>query len=94
MMASDNVLVVLFEYGGESVGRALFAASGIPTASADDFAPHTMEEPIPGRSGAQFFFTEARRAFCLYVVLGSHARRLELVPEVNMVLGTLSLSEP
>jgi hypothetical protein len=92
-MASDNLLVVLFEYGPDSVGKALFAASGIPIVSADDFAPHTMEEPLPGRSGAQFFFTEGSRAFCLYVVLGSHARRHELVPEVNQVLGTFGLSK-
>ena len=92
VMATDNVLIVLFEYGSQSVGTALFGASGIPTVSAADFAPHTMQRPLPGQSGAQFFFTEGGRAFCLYVVLGSHARRHELVPEVNLVLGTLSLS--
>ena len=51
-----------------------------------------VQRPLPGQSGAQYFFTEADRAFCLYVVLGSHARRRQLVPEVNLVLSTLSLS--
>ena len=91
VMIADNLLIVLFEYGSESIGTALFASSGIPTVSADDFAPHTMQRPLPGQSGAQFFFTEVGRAFCLYVVLGSHARRRQLVPEVNLVLSTLSL---
>ncbi len=92
VMIADNLLIVLFEYGSESIGTALFASSGIPTVSADDFAPHTMQRPLPGQSGAQFFFTEVGRAFCLYVALGSHARRHQLVPEVNLVLSTLSLS--
>jgi hypothetical protein len=51
-----------------------------------------MQRPLPGQSGAQFFFTEAGRAFCLYVVLGSHARRRQLVPEVNLVLSALSVT--
>ena len=91
VMIADNLLIVLFEYGSESIGTALFSSSGVPTVSADDFAPHTMQRPLPGQSGAQFFFTEVGRAFCLYVVLGSHARRHQLVPEVNLVLSTLSL---
>lgn len=92
VMVADNLLIVLFEYGSESVGTAMFAASGIPTVAADDFAPHTMQRPLPGQSGSQYFFTEAGRAFCLYVVLGSHARRRQLVPEVNLVLSTLSVT--
>ncbi len=92
VMVADNLLIVLFEYGSESVGTALFAASGIPTVAAEDFAPHTMQRPIPGQSGAQFFFTETGRAFCLYVVLGSHARRRQLIPEVNLVLRNLNVS--
>jgi hypothetical protein len=41
---------------------------------------------IKGQAGAQFFFSDAGRAFCLYVVLGSYARRGALVPKVNAVL--------
>lgn len=92
IMRSDDLLVVLLEYGAESVGTALFASSGVPRVSSDDFALHTMQRPLPGQSGAQFFFNEAGRAFCLYVVLGSHARRHELVPEVNQVLATIRLA--
>ena len=92
VMVADNLLIVLFEYGSQSVGTALFSAQGIPTVSPGDFAPNTMQRPRPGQSGAQYFFTEAGRAFCLYVVLGSHARRRQLVPEANQVLSTLNLS--
>lgn len=86
IMNSDDLLIVLFEYGPESAGTALFAHAGVPRVAADDFAPNNMQRPIPGQSGAQYFFNQSGRAFCLYVVLGGHARRQELVPEVNQVL--------
>jgi hypothetical protein len=90
-MTAENLLVVLFEYGAASAGTALFATEGIPTVRADDFAPHTMQRPLPGQSGAQYFFSSGDRAFCLYVVLGAHSRRLELVPEVNQVVASIVL---
>jgi len=91
IMGAENLLVVLFEYGSDSVGTALFAASGIPTVAAEDFSPERMQRPLPGQSGAQYFFNDSGRAFCLYVALGSHARRRQLVPEVNQILSTLTL---
>jgi hypothetical protein len=91
IMNQDDVLVVLFEYGPESVGSPLFARSGIPRVAAGDFGPNNMQRPIAGQSGAQYFFNHAGRAFCLYVVLGGHNRRNELVPEVNQVLAGLTI---
>jgi hypothetical protein len=91
IMSSDDLLVVLFEYGRESAGSALFARSGIPRVAVSDFGPNNMQRPIAGQSGAQYFFNQSGRAFCLYVVLGAHARRNELVPEVNQVLAGLTI---
>ena len=91
IMSSDDLLVVLFEYGPESAGSALFARKGIPRVAAADFGPNNMQRPIAGQSGAQYFFNQSGRAFCLYVVLGAHARRNELVPEVNQVLAGLTI---
>lgn len=93
IMRSDDILIVLFEYGPESAGEALFSSVGIPRVTANDFATHTLQRPMRGQSGAQFFFNDQGRAFCLYVVLGSHARRHELIPEVNQILGSLSVSD-
>ena len=89
IMGSDDLLVVLFEYGPESAGTTLFSKKGIPSVAASDFGPNNMQRPIAGQSGAQYFFNQAGRAFCLYVALGAHARRHELVPEVNQVLAGL-----
>lgn len=91
IMNADDLLVVLFEYGQESAGTALFSKSGIPRVAAADFAPNNMQRPIAGQSGAQYFFNQSGRAFCLYVVLGAHARRNELIPEVNQVLAGLTI---
>jgi hypothetical protein len=47
---------------------------------------------MPGQSGLQRFFTHNGRAFCLYVVLGSHVDRADILPNVNAVLETLEIA--
>lgn len=91
LMRSENVLVVLFEYDPEAAGAVLFSSQGIPQVDPNDFSPSRMQRPIDGQSGAQYFFNSGGRAFCLYIALGSHARRNQLVPELNQVLRTLRL---
>jgi len=91
-LGHDDVLVVLFEYGAESAGTPLFQASGIPRVlQADDFSPNVMQRAIRGQAGVQQFFNDQGRAFCLYVVIGSFARRQQLVTRVNQVLATLTI---
>lgn len=93
LMNTDDILIVLFEYGPESVGTPLFAEEGMPTSMrADDFDRNALQHAIPGQSGVQKFFTDRGRAFCLYVVLGSHIDRAELVSRVNSVLATVEIS--
>lgn len=93
LMGPNDIFVVLFEYGPESLGRALFARQGMPRAlSADDFRPYVLRRGIGGQSGTQWFFTDSGRAFTLYVVLGSHTRRVSLVPRVNGLIGSVGIS--
>ena len=93
LMRTTDVLMVLFEYGAESLGTSLFAQTGIPTnLAADDFDRDALQRALPGQSGLQRFFTVSGRAFCLYVVLGSHLDRADLIPEVNAVLDSLEIS--
>ena len=54
-------------------------------------APTCCSAPIRGQAGVQRFFQDQGRAFCLYVVIGSFARRQQLVKRVNDVLGTLTI---
>ncbi|HEY4607455.1 MAG TPA: hypothetical protein VIH55_07370 [Acidimicrobiia bacterium] len=92
MMGSRDVFITLFEYGPDSVGTALFAAQGMPhDLQARQFDRHALQRALPGQSGLQQFFTHNGRAFCLYVVLGSHIDRVELLPAVNEVLETMEI---
>jgi len=93
LMGDRDVFVVLFEYEPAATGTALFRSRGLPAALAPrDFAPATLRRGIVGQTAHQAFFQDGGRAFCLYVVLGSHARRAALVPLVNRVLGTVRIT--
>jgi hypothetical protein len=90
LMGDRDVLIVLFEYEPESVEQPMFARRGLPrTLRAGDFHPSMLRRGIPGQTGHQSFFQESGRAFCLYVVLGSAARRARLLPQVNAVLSSV-----
>ena len=92
LMANDDVLIVLFEYGQEVAGSPPFASVGIPRPlNSSDFDRSALQRAIPGQSGLQRFFSHRSRAFCLYVVLGSHIDRVDLVAKVNPVLMTMEL---
>jgi hypothetical protein len=90
-MGAGDVLVVLVEYDAESARTALFANTGVPRPSAADFHPRKLQRALPGQSGGQWFFHVDDRAFCLYVVLGSHTRRARLVPQVHALLDRLMI---
>jgi hypothetical protein len=92
-LSETDVFVVLFEYGPESLGQALFASPGLPRRLlAEHFRPYTLRRGLGGQSGTQWFFTENGRPFTLYAVLGSHARRHSLVAPVNSLLHHLEVA--
>jgi hypothetical protein len=92
LMGPDDIFAVLFEYGPESLGTALFARTGLPTTlRPEDFRPMTLRRGLGGQSGTQWFFVERDRPFTLYAVLGSHARRFASVPRVNALLRNLAV---
>jgi hypothetical protein len=92
LMGPGNLFVCLFEYGPESVGTALFAPQGLPRRLRPaQFSPRALQHVIVGQSGFQHFFTEAGRAFCLFVVLGSHDNAPALVPLGNEVLAATTI---
>jgi hypothetical protein len=92
LMASKDLLVVLFEHGAQSAHTALFAATSIPRLAVTDVSTNQLQRTLEGQGGVQRFFTVADRAFCLYVVFGSFARRVRTIPVVNGILGTLSIT--
>jgi hypothetical protein len=92
LMNGQDVFMALLEYGPESADSPLFAAQGIPRRlQARQFDRDALQRALPGQSGLQSFFTHRGRAFCLYIVLGSHVDRADLLPRVNAVLDTLEI---
>src|SRR3546814_16642945 len=91
-MRTQDLFLTLFEYGPESVGTPLFATEGMPRVLRPaDLDPMTLRTPLPGMSGAQFFFTENGRPFCLYVAVGSHLRRFRTLPLMRQILQTVEI---
>jgi hypothetical protein len=90
-LGPDDVFVALLDFGADNAGTALFAESAVPVLTPDVFRPKAMQRVIPGQAGVQRFFTVEGRAFCLYAVIGAHARRAFLSPRVNGVVGALEI---
>ena len=90
-MGSGDIFVAVIEFGPESLGTPLFARQGLPRLTTSGFDPLVLQRVIPGQSGYQAFFTAERRPFCLYVVLGSHQRRLGLVPIARSVVDEIQI---
>jgi hypothetical protein len=91
-MQTGDVLVVLLEFDPESADQGLFRSQGLPEGlTAGDFSPTAMPRAVPGRTAAQWFFSSGGRAFCLYVVLGSHRERADVVPLADAVVRTLKI---
>jgi hypothetical protein len=93
LMGPQNLLVVLFEYGEESLGMPLFAQQGLPRVLTPElFGPNQLQRGIEGQAGYQVFFTEGDRPFCLYVVLGAQTMARRLVPQANQVLTATTIT--
>ncbi|MFA9445949.1 hypothetical protein [Egicoccus sp. AB-alg6-2] len=92
LMAGDDSFVALLEYGAEEAGTPLFAANGLPRRlDPRQFSGRSLQRSLPGQAGWQHFFTEAGRAFCLYVVLGDGRDANRQVRRVEEVLAQIRL---
>jgi hypothetical protein len=91
-LGRDDVFVAVLELEPDQAGSAFVRREGIPRSLAPGrYATDTMQRTIHGQAGTQVFFSQGGRAFCLYVVLGSHARRNELARTVNRILEGITI---
>lgn len=91
LMGPDDIFVAILEHPAEDAAQPLFAPDGLPRLTPGDFRTDVLHRTIPGHSGHQRFFHVGGRAFCLYIVLGSHERREALVPRANQILEGLRI---
>lgn len=92
VMRAGDVFMTLFEHDPTGADTPLFAAEGVPQAlGVGDFDPAVLQRDVSGGSGLQRFFHVGDRAFCLYVVVGSHVDRRDVIPIINAVLGSVEI---
>ena len=83
IMGPDNVFLSLIEFDPAEATSPLFQDPRPTRLTAGEFGPNKLQRGLPGQAGGQFFFTEHGRAFCLYVVIGSYAKRSGLVARAD-----------
>jgi hypothetical protein len=94
VMRSGHALIILLEFDRAATTQPLFARHGVPTQlRPSDFARETLQRPIVGQGGCQLFFQESGRTFCLYIVVGSHLDRSDVLPVINQVLGSVEVAQ-
>ncbi|MEX2505146.1 MAG: hypothetical protein WD378_09860 [Egicoccus sp.] len=92
LMADEDAFVALLEYGSEEVDTPLFAAQGLPRKlDPRAFSGRSLQRAMRRQAGWQHFFTEAGRAFCLYVVLGDGGDANRQVRRVEEVLAQIEV---
>jgi len=93
LLGPDDVFVALVDYGSEVADVGLFANQGMPRLAPSQFGPNRLQRPLPGLSASQHFFSEGGRAFCLFTVLGSHARRMASVQRAVALVRTVRITD-
>ena len=93
LMGAGHLLVVLVEYGADSVGTALFpTVSAVPRVTGRMFSSQGLQRVQRGQAGAQRFFTLNDRAFCLYAVVGDQREVGTMAPTCNDVTRQISVT--
>lgn len=93
LLGPDDVFVALVDYGTEVADRGLFENQGMPKLAPSQFGPNRLQRPLPGLSASQHFFSSGGRAFCLFTVVGSHARRMASVPRAAALVSRIQITD-
>ena len=93
LLGVDDVFVSLVEFGTDVADEGLFAPQGRPVLRPSQFSPDRIQRQLPNITAAQHFFSEGGRAFCLFVVLGAHSRRMALAPRAERFVTSLRVTD-
>src|ERR1700710_1940086 len=92
IMGPHHVFLSLIEFDAAEASSPLFDRERPPRITSGEFGPDRLQRGLPGQAGAQFFFNERSRAFCLYVVIGSYEGRSKLVPRADGIFQSMEVS--
>jgi hypothetical protein len=90
-LGSEDVFIAMLEFGASAADEGLFARQGVPSLRPSQFGPGRLPHVQADVSAVQHFFSQAGRAFCLYVVVGSDGRRMATVPKAEAALRGLTI---
>ena len=90
LLGASGVLIALVEFESALADAGLYAARGVPARlRGEDLDPAALQLPHPRQGAVQRFFSDAGRAFCLYVVAGLGPALAERLARANDVLASL-----
>jgi hypothetical protein len=92
IMGPNHVFLSLIEFAAAEAASPLFDRQRPSRITTGEFGPDRLQRVLPGQAGAQFFFAERGRPFCLYVVLGSFTGRDALVSRADDIFRTMEVS--
>ena len=90
-LGSEDVFISMLEFGAAVADDGLFDHQGIPALRPSQFGTGRLPHVQADVSAVQHFFSDAGRAFCLYVVVGSDGRRMVTVPKAAAALRGLTI---
>jgi hypothetical protein len=90
LLGPADVFVAVIDFGPLAPDQQLFTYKGMPVPlGTDDFNEDAAVRGLQGGTASQQFFQANERGYCLYVVIGSHAERGDVLTEVNDVLASI-----
>lgn len=91
-LANGSIFVAVLEYEPSDANRGLFHRTRRPAFVPSNFAPNRLHHSVPGKTGAQKFFTLEGRTFCCYAVIAKATPSVNQVAKVNQLLRGLSMT--
>jgi hypothetical protein len=86
-----DVFISIIDFGPLAPDQQLFNHKGMPIPlTLDSFSEDAAVRGLQGGTASQQFFQASGRGYCLYLVIGSHRERADVLIELNTVLVSVS----
>lgn len=85
-----DVFISVIDFGPLAANQQLFNHKGLPIPLiAESFSEDAAVRGLQGGTASQQFFQAMGRGYCLYVVIGSHKERADVLLELDAVLESI-----
>lgn len=88
-----DLFVSVIDFGPLDPDQQLFDHQGMPIPlTPDSFSEDAAVRGLQGGTASQQFFQASGRGYCLYVVIGSHKERSDVLFELNGILSSVGFT--